>query len=68
MVRPPIGLMGVVDEADAADAADADADAVDALTDADYGWLVASEYTLSPDLSGDTYFGASTDLGTPGSS
>ena len=50
-------------------AADADADAEvdpDALTDADYGWLVASEYTLSPDLSGDTYFGASTDIGTPG--
>ena len=72
----PIGLMWAVDadadadaadaDADAADAADADADAVDALTDADYGWLVASEYTLSPDLSGDTYFGASTDLGTPG--
>ena len=65
----PIGLMWAVDadaDADADDpAADGPADA-DALTDADYGWLVASEYTLSPDLSGDTYFGASTDLGTPG--
>ena len=46
----PIGLMWMAD-------ADADADA-DALTDADYGWLVASEYTLSPDLSGDTYYGS----------
>ena len=47
--------------------ADADADAdPDALTDADYGWLMASEYALSPDLPGDTYYGASTDIGTPG--
>ena len=38
----------------------------DALTDADYGWLVASVYTYSPDLPGDSYYGSSTDLGTPG--
>ena len=55
----PIGLM--------LGAADADADAeADALTDVDYGWLMASEYTLSPDLSGDTYFGSTSDVGTPG--
>ena len=48
-------------------AADADAEVdPDALTDADYGWLVASDGTLSGKIAGDTYFGASTDLGTPG--
>ena len=59
MARPgtdPIGLMW-----------DADADAdPDALTDDDYGWLVASDDTLSGKLPGDTYYGASSDLGTPG--
>ena len=54
----PIGLMWMAD-------ADADADP-DALTDADYAWLVASDYTISGKISGDTYYGSSTDLGTPG--
>ena len=63
MARPGTDPIGIMWDADA----DADADAdPDALTDADYGWLVASVYTYSPDLPGDSYYGSSTDLGTPG--
>ena len=67
----PIGLMWMADAAaddPAADdpAADDPAADADALTDADYGWLVASDYTISGKISGDTYYGSSTDLGTPG--